>query len=368
MNDNDKPVIKRQHHTPRKSTPDCRRRANNRSATLRKYAIRLGLLFIVGIALFFIHPLTVNTARSAIIRIPRGATIVNVRDSLSKYFGDEYASTVTRFMTDDTQKLALRYGAYEIREGTSALKGARILSRGAETPFNITINGVRNLDSFLPLIAAKFDFTADSLHSELKKVATLQRYNLSDTAQIPVIFLNDTYSFYWTATPRMVIDKIAANYTGFWTDGRRAKAAALGVTPVQMGIIASIVDEETNNADEKGIVGRLYINRLRKGMRLQADPTVRFAANDFSIRRVTGKHLAIESDYNTYKINGLPPGPIRTTSKATLQAILDAPDVDYLYMCAKEDLSGTHNFATTYEEHQRNAARYRHTLDSLGIK
>ncbi|MDE6028396.1 MAG: endolytic transglycosylase MltG, partial [Muribaculaceae bacterium] len=130
----------------------------------------------------------------------------------------------------------------------------------------------------------------------------------------------------------------------------------------------SIVDEETNAKEEKGAIGRLYINRLKKGMKLQADPTVRFALNDFTIRRVKGEHLKADSPYNTYRYPGLPPGPIRTTGKTTIDLLLDSAPNDYLFMCAKEDFSGTHNFASTYAEHQENARKYQKALDVRGIK
>ena len=135
-----------------------------------------------------------------------------------------------------------------------------------------------------------------------------------------------------------------------------------------MATIASIVEEETNKADERPKVARLYMNRLAKGMALQADPTVKFAIGDFSIRRLTGKHLAVQSPYNTYKVNGLPPGPIRMPEAATLDAVLNAPEHNYIYMCAKSDFSGYHDFAENYDRHRINSARYHRALDRKGIK
>ena len=133
-------------------------------------------------------------------------------------------------------------------------------------------------------------------------------------------------------------------------------------------IVASIVDEETNKADEKGKIGRLYINRLNKGMKLQADPTVKFALGDFSLRRIRKNHLSVNSPYNTYRNTGLPPGPIRTTSVATIDRILDSEPSDHIYMCAKEDFSGYHNFAASYSEHMANARKYQQALNKRGIK
>ncbi len=345
-------------------------------APVRKSAGRRVALWAAGAVAIFVvaavalvAPLLLShSASSAVIKIPRGATSRTVSDSLSKYFGPDYAAKVMRVMTDDEETLALRYGAYEIKEGTSALMAAKTLSRGAETPFNIVINGVRDLDGFLPRIAARFDFPADSLRAVLYSPATLAKYGLDDKRQAPALFLNDTYSFFWTASPEKVVEKIADNYSGFWTEARVAQARALGLSPEEVVVIASIVDEETNLESEKGRIGRLYVNRLQKGMRLQADPTVRYALGDFTIRRVTGEHLKVDSPYNTYRINGLPPGPIRTTSKSTIDAVLQSPESEDLYMCAKEDFSGAHNFASDYASHQANARRYQEALDARGIK
>lgn len=334
-----------------------------------KKIIILGATIIVIVALAsLIFPyISGGTSHAATIRIPRDATRENVSDTLTKYFGEEYASKVVRLLPDG-EALARRHGAYDVPEGTSPIQGVNILTRGAQTPQRITINGVRQFDSFLPRIAAKFDFSADSLRKVLYSDSVLHHYGLQSPEQAQAIFLNDSYEFYWTATPQEVISKIADNYEKFWNEERRAKAAELGVTPLQLTIIASIVDEETNASAEKGAVGRLYLNRLQRGMKLQADPTVRYAVGDFTIRRVTGKHLQTDSPYNTYRYKGLPPGPIRTTSKQTLQAILDSEPSDYIYMCAKEDFSGTHRFANTYDEHLRNAKLYQAALDSLNIK
>lgn len=324
-----------------------------------------GIVLITGLSVTLPYFLT-GSAQAAIIRIPKGAMSDQVSDSLSKYFGEKYADLTIDIFNHLESRPFLRYGAYEIPEGTSPANAARILARGVQAPVKITINGVREFAPFADRIAAKFNFTGDDLRSVLANKDLAAQYGLTPE-QFPALFMNDTYFFYWTTTPTELIEKIGENYNKFWNQERRQKASALGLTPAEVMIVASITDEETNQIYEKGRIGRLYINRLHKGMRLQADPTVKFALKDFSIRRITQEHLSTPSEYNTYRVTGLPPGPIRTTSKETVDAILNSQPSNDLYMCAKEDFSGFHNFAATYAEHQENARRYRKALDERGI-
>lgn len=308
-----------------------------------------------------------GTASAAIIKIPREATSASVNDSLAKYFGADYASRTSRVFRTLVKDPASRYGAYDIPEGTSPAAAARILARGMQTQYTLTINGVREFRPFADRIAAKFDFSGDELRAALDDSELMQSYGLT-TEQAPALFLNDTYYLYWTDTPRQIIEKVGANYRRVWNEERTAKAKALGLTPAEVMVIASIVDEESNQISEKGRIGRLYINRLNSHMRLQADPTVRYALHDFTIKRVTGAHLQAPGPYNTYRVYGLPPGPIRTTSVPTIDAILNSEPSTDLYMCAREDFSGFHNFASDYETHMANARRYQKALDRLGIE
>ena len=329
--------------------------------------IALGILLVGGICAAIIAPyFLTGTASAAVIKIPRQATAANITDTLSKYFGTDFAGRATTAFTKLVKDPAERYGAYDIPEGTSPVKAARILARGSQTQLTLTINGVRQFMPFADRIAAKFDFSGDDLRQALSDPELMQQYGLT-TEQAPSLFLNDSYYLYWTDSPRTLIEKVGANYNRVWNDTRRAKADSLGLTPAQVMTIASIVDEETNQISEKGRIGRLYINRLNAHMRLQADPTVRYALQDFTIKRVSGANLQAPGPYNTYRVYGLPPGPIRTTSVATIDAILDSKPSDDLYMCAREDFSGFHNFASDYATHMANARRYQQALDSLGI-
>lgn len=326
-------------------------------------------LAVVSVAfLLAVYPMVMDgNDTAATIKIPANATEKNVADTLTKYFGKGYADKVLRLTRIRNVNFAERNGAYLIEAGTSPFQTMRRLTRGAQTPVRVVINGFRDRDLLTDRVSAKFEFPADSLRMALADAEFMSQFGLTPE-QAMSLFVEDTYEFYWTATARDVITKIGDNYKHVWNKKRSTAAFNMGLTPAEVMTICSIVDEETNAPQEKGIIGRLYINRLRQGMKLQADPTVRFAANDFTLRRVLKVHLNIDSPYNTYLYAGLPPGPIRTTSVKTIDAVLSSKPHNYLYMCAKEDLSGTHNFATNYTEHHQNALRYRRELDRRGIK
>lgn len=344
-----------------------KRKKNSKKRTMI-LAIIVGVAALIAAILIFIIPLVISKApNQAVIRIPVNATSADVHDSIARYLGETYAGRVSRIASLRGSDFSSRHGAYLIEEGLSPLRAERRLSQGAQHPLTITINGFRTLPMLAQRISHRLDFSADSLLKELADKETLSPYKLTPQ-QALALFINDSYELYWSASPETLIGKIGANYNKIWNKERRDKAAALGLSPAEVMTVCSIVDEETNKLDEKGKIGRLYINRLKIGMPLQADPTVRFALNDFTIRRVKGEHLKVKSPYNTYVNRGLPPGPIRTTSVATIDALLNSEPSDYLYMCAKEDFSGYHNFASTYPEHLANARRYQMALDARGIK
>jgi UPF0755 protein len=182
------------------------------------------------------------------------------------------------------------------------------------------------------------------------------------------MFIPNTYEVYWNTPAEKLIERMKREYDVFWNNDRRRKAENIRLTPIEVSILASIVEEETAAPDEYPIVAGLYLNRLYKGMMLQADPTVKFAVGDFSLRRILNRHLEVDSPYNTYMYAGLPPGPIRIPSPKSIDAVLNHTVHNYLYMCAKEDFSGRHNFAVTLKEHNKNAEKYRAELNRRGIK
>ena len=340
-------------------------------AIIRKkwWITALVILFILGgiILLYIFLPAVANKTESRqLIRIPANATTEMVRDSLEKYYGEKYASKFAMVSRLRKADFSRRHGAYMIDSGISPVQAERILSRGGQHPMIVVVNNARGIDVLTQKVAKNLDFSADSLKQQLQDSAFLAEYGLKPS-QALALFLDDSYQVYWNASPEAVSAKMGNHYKKIWNVERTAKAKELGLTPAEVITLASIVDEETNKSDEKPKVARLYLNRLKKGMKLQADPTVKFALGDFSLRRIRNEHLQVDSPYNTYKVSGLTPGPIRTVTVADIDAVLNSPAHDYLYMCAKDDFSGYHNFAKDYGTHMQNARNYQRALTRRNI-
>ncbi|MDP4185971.1 MAG: endolytic transglycosylase MltG [Bacteroidota bacterium] len=261
----------------------------------------------------------------------------------------------------------IRPGYYYLEKGMSINKIVNILRAGRQTPMRLTFNNVRTKAEF----AAKIDryLMADSTEilNLLNNKAFLDSLGFNENT-IPCMFIPDTYEVWWTTKPAEFFKKMKEEYERFWNDSRLAKAKKLGLSPVEVSTLASIVQEETIKPDEKPRVAAVYLNRMNAGMPLQADPTVKFAVGDFSLRRILQVHTRINSPYNTYKHLGLPPGPIDFPYASSIDAVLNHENNDYLYFCARQDFSGYHNFARNFKEHFANAKQYRSTLDVKGIK
>jgi len=261
----------------------------------------------------------------------------------------------------------MKTGKYEIRPGMSYLEAIRMLRNGQQTPIKLTFNNVRLKTDLVERIAGQMMFSPDDLLNRLNDPAVAASYDL-DTTAILTLFIPNTYEIYWNTSAGKFLERMKKEHDRFWNAERLDKAQALHLSPVEVSILASIVEEETAARQEYPIVAGLYLNRLKKGMLLQADPTVKFAVGDVTLKRILNVHTQIDSPYNTYKHQGLPPGPIRIPSIPAIDAVLNYSEHNYLYMCAKEDFSGRHNFAVTLTEHNRNAERYREALNRLGIR
>ncbi len=257
---------------------------------------------------------------------------------------------------------SVKAGRYEIQDGMSLLTLVRMLKNGNQSPVNLTITKLRTKEDLAGLIGRKLETDSVTFLSYLNNNDTLKRYGLDTNTVMSSIFPN-TYTYFWNTTPTAIFKKLNSEHEKVWNQARISQADRLGLNKSQAYTVASIIEEETNNNDEKGAIASVYLNRYRKGMRLQADPTVKFALRNFGLKRIYEKHLLAESPYNTYRYSGLPPGPICTPSLVTLDAVLNSPQTNYLYFVAKSDFSGKHVFSDTYEQHLKYAKEFQEALN-----
>lgn len=260
----------------------------------------------------------------------------------------------------------MKTGRYAVTPGMDIHTLIKKLRSGDQAPVKLKFNNVRTKEDLTKRLSQQLMLRSEDLQSILDDSTKCQALGF-DKNDVVAMFIPNTYEFYWDVKLDDFLQRMKKEYTKFWTQDRLSKAKQEGLSPIQVSNLASIVEEECMYSDEYPMVAGLYINRIHRGQLLQADPTVKFAVGDFGLRRILNKHLEVESPYNTYKHAGLPPGPIRIPSIKGIDAVLNYAKHDYLYMCAKEDFSGRHNFATTFGEHQQNAIKYRNALNSRGI-
>lgn len=261
----------------------------------------------------------------------------------------------------------LKTGRYVVKPDMTIHDAIKTLRSGNQTPVKLRFNNIRTKQDLAERIGKQLMLDKDELFSYINDSSKCKELGFS-LEDISAMFIPNTYEVYWDTSVESFIGRMKKEYDTFWNSERITKAAEINLTPIEVSILASIVEEECTYSDEYPMVAGLYLNRLRIGQALQADPTVKFAVGDFSLRRILNKHLEVDSPYNTYLHTGLPPGPIRIPSIKGLDSVLNYAKHDYLYMCAKDDFSGYHDFAKTFAEHQRNATRYRQALNKRGIK
>lgn len=258
-------------------------------------------------------------------------------------------------------------GAFKVSSQTSNLKFLRKIYHKLQTPVKFKINNIRLKSQLCSRVAAQTNIDSAEFYKVLNDSELLKEFDRT-TDNVLTLFIPNTYEIYWTISPKQLLRRMQKEYDKFWTPERRAKAAAIPLTEVEVAILASIVEEESNNRAEQPTIAGLYINRLKQGMKLQADPTARYALGDFSINQVYHSYTRIDSPYNTYRYAGLPPGPIRIASIASIDAVLNYEKHNYIFMCAKPELDGTHNFSATYAQHQKYAAQYYKALKAWKAK
>ncbi len=301
-----------------------------------------------------------------ILYIPTGATFSDVCQLLEL---DGWLCDKEQFMFIAQLKhypSHIKAGRYKVRNHMSAIDLINMLRSGNQQPVNVTFNNLRTIEQLAGVAARNLECDSAQLLESMTNDTLINQYGFTK-ATLPAMFLPNTYQFMWNTNGEKWMERMHHEYERFWTAERIYKADSLELTPIEVSTIASIIEEETNKIDELPIIAGIYINRLRRGMPLQACPTLKYALGDFTLRRILKKDQEVESPYNTYKYAGLPPGPIRIPSTTAIDAVLNATDHEYIFMCARPDGSGRHNFARTNAEHARNAAIYQQELNKRKI-
>jgi UPF0755 protein len=262
----------------------------------------------------------------------------------------------------------IKAGRFLVKKKTSLLDLLRMLRNNRQATVKLVLNKVRTKGELAKLIAKAFDRDSAAVMTYLSSNDSLQAFN-TDTTQLFALLIPNTYEYYWSSSMAQILSKLQKEQTHFWSQNNRIqKAATKGLSQNQIYTLASIVEEETNFDSDKSLIASVYQNRLEKQMPLQACPTIKYAMQDFTITRIYEKYLSNASPYNTYRIKGLPPGPICTPAAKTIDLVLDAPKTDYIYFVAKADFSGYHHFSNNYAEHDRYAKEYQKKLDAYQAK
>lgn len=339
--------------------------------TLKIFLICLCIGIIIGLAIggtayyYLLYP-QFHPEQKSYIYIDRDDTADSVYHKIKTYGNPNKFEGFHWMANYKKYDQKIRTGRYLIKPGDNAYHLYQRLAAGFQTPVNLTIGSVRTFDRLTRAVGGQLMIDSAEIAYKLNDPIYIESLGY-DKASLYSFFIPNTYEVYWNMSVDDFFERMKKEHSRFWNEERLAKAKAIGLTPEQVSTLASIVDEETNNNAEKPTVAGLYMNRLHKGMPLQADPTVKFALQNFELRRITNVHLEVESPYNTYKNAGLPPGPIRIPTIKAIDSVLNHEKHNYLYMCAKEDFSGTHNFATTLAGHMINARKYWKALNDRKI-
>lgn len=304
--------------------------------------------------------------KDRMIAIENGATFKELQNQLydERIVNDLVSfSFLARVKNFDRE---IKPGMYLLKSNMSNTEAINMLRAGLQAPVKVTFNNARKVEELATKLTDNLQIDSADMAPLLTADSVAESYGFNAETFISM-FLPNTYEFYWTVSPRDVLNRMKAEYDRFWNETRRQQAEQLELTPVEVSILASIVDAETNQMDEAPDIAGVYLNRLKRGYKLQADPTLVYAIGDFNIRRILNADKELESPYNTYKYRGLPPGPINMPSIAALEAVLNPNDHNYLYFCAKADFSGYHEFAKTLQEHNVNARKFQRALNQQRI-
>lgn len=298
--------------------------------------------------------------------IPTGSDMHEVMDLLEDNNLINNRSTLEWLSVRKNYTNNVKAGRYRLREGMSNNELINMLRSGNQLPVKLVFISSRTVEDLASVIAGQIEADSSDIAGLAHDAEFIETLGF-DKASLPALFIPNTYEFFWNTSAEQFYRRMKNEYERFWNDERKRKMDFLGLDRLQVSTLASIVYEETIKEEEMPVIAGVYINRLNKGIRLQADPTIKFAIGDFSVNRILKVHLEADSPYNTYKYSGLPPGPIRIPSIQSIDAVLNYQDHDYLYFCAREDFSGYHRFARTLSEHNRNARLYQNALNQRRV-
>ncbi len=307
-----------------------------------------------------------NIKTNYILYISNGTTFKQISDSLhinNILINEKAFKWISK---KKNYPAAIKPGRYLFKTGMNTNQITNMLRAGIQEPVDVTFNNVRFKEDLAGKVSKYIQADSISILNLFYDEKKIENFGFN-TENFRAMFIPNTYEFYWTTSADEFAKRMKTEYVKFWTDSRKSKAKMINLSPEEVIILASIVQSETIKTDELKRVAGLYINRLKRGILLQADPTIKYAVGDYSIKRVLNKHLETDSPYNTYKYAGLPPGPIMFPEISAIDAVLNYEKNKFIYMCAKEDFSGYHNFAKTLSQHNRNAAKYRAALDKNRI-
>lgn len=336
---------------------------------MKKLLLAFAAVVLVAAAIF-LFPLLDDYRKSVVgscvVYIPSGSSYTVMLDSLAGAVGnmDSFRKVAARYSLEENFKA----GRYRITPENTNKDIVRMLRYGWENPMRLTLSGnIRTLERLSGILGRRLDADSADFMAFFSNPDVWKGNGFTGETFMSM-FIPNTYEVYWTVSPEKFVGRMKDEYDRFWGGERRAKAERIGLSPVEVSILASIVCEETNHTPEMPRIAGVYMNRLKKGMKLDADPTVKFALGDPSIKRILLRHLEVDSPYNTYRNTGLPPGPITIPSVRGIDAVLDYEHHNYLYFCANASMDGTHKFATTLAEHNRNAREYQAALNRLKIR
>lgn len=302
-----------------------------------------------------------NFADTYVLYVYPDMTAAQVVDSLNMKAGTLRPRSVERCFEKEDVAAGMKPGRYVIEPSFTSIYVARMLNKGWQTPQKLTLSGtIRTKGRLAQKISAQMMVDSLSVDAALNDSEFLARYGFTPE-NVFALFLPDTYQMYWTASVEDIFDRMKKEYDVFWNEERLSMAKAQKLSPMQVSVLASIVSGETLKSFEYPMIAGVYLNRYRKGMKLQADPTVAFCFN-YEPGRILKKHLKVDSPYNTYKYAGLPPAPINVPPKACLEAVLNPDKHGYMYFCASPAFDGTHRFAVTFSEHKKNAREFQRAL------